>query len=161
MKLKLYLNISICSIKLKEFNTSLKACDEALRLDTKNVKGYYLKARSRILDINSGVDELKLAVKDLKEGLKIDPENKPIIEQLHKVMKLVNINSRREKETYINMFDKNNSVEDYVKHTIKEEVNKATIEEEKISKLLKTPNQEKRKEKFEKNVKKYVKSKEL
>lgn len=161
MKLKLYLNISICSIKLKEFNTSLKACDEALRLDTKNVKGYYLKARSRILDINSGVDELKLAVRDLKEGLKIDPANKPIIEQLHKVMKLVNINSKREKETYLQMFDKNNSVEDYVKHTIKEEVKKTTADDDKIRSLIQTPNLSKRKEKFEKNVKKYVKSKEL
>ena len=161
MKLKLYLNISICSIKLKEFNTSLKACDEALRLDTKNVKGYYLKARSRILDINSGVDELKLAVRDLKEGLKIDPANKPIIEQLHKVMKLVNINSKREKETYLQMFDKNNSVEDYVKHTIKEEVKKTTADDDKIRSLIQTPNLTKRKEKFEKNVKKYVKSKEL
>lgn len=161
MKLKLYLNISICSIKLNEFSTSLKACDEALKLDTKNVKGYYLKARSRILDINSGVDELKLAVRDLKEGLKIDPANKPIIEQLHKVMKLVNINSKREKETYLQMFDKNNSVEDYVKHTIKEEVKKTSPEDEKIRSLIKTPNQAKRKEKFEKNVQKYIKSKEL
>jgi len=119
MKIKLYLNISICSIKMKEFSTSLKACDEALKLDTKNIKGFYLKARSRILDVNSGVDELKLAVRDLKEGLNIDPTNKPIISQLQKIMKLVNINSKREKETYIQMFDKNNSVEEYVKKTIK------------------------------------------
>lgn len=132
-----------------------------MKLDTKNIKGYYLKARSRILDINSGVDELKLAVRDLKEGLKIDPTNKPIISQLQKILKLVNINSKREKETYINMFDKNNSVEDYVKKTIKEEVAKTTPKEDPASRAIITPNQKKRKEKFEKKIQKYVKSKEL
>ena len=59
------------------------------------------------------------------------------------------------------MFDKNNSVEDYVKHTIKEEVKKTTADDDKIRSLIQTPNLTKRKEKFEKNVKKYVKSKEL
>ena len=160
IKIKLYLNISICSIKMKEFPTSLRACEEALKLDTKNIKGYYLKARSRILDINSGVDDLKLAVRDLKEGLKIDPTNKPIINQLQKILKLVNINSKREKETYLNMFDKNNSVEEYVKKTIKEEVAKTRREEEKMNRAIVTPNH-KNKDKFEKKIQKYIKAKEL
>jgi hypothetical protein len=87
---------------MKEFPVSLIACEEALKLDTKNIKGYYLKARSRILDINSGVDDLKLAVRDLKEGLKIDPTNKPIITQLSKTtlrglskMKLRRLNGKK------------------------------------------------------------------
>jgi tetratricopeptide (TPR) repeat protein len=148
LKIKLYLNISLCSIKMKEFPVSLIACEEALKLDTKNIKGYYLKARSRILDINSGVDDLKLAVRDLKEGLKIDPTNKPIITQLQKILKIVNINSRREKETYLNMFDKNNSVEDYVKRTIKDEIAKTKREEESKGYSVVTPNQNKRIQKF-------------
>ena len=41
IKLKLYLNIAVCSLKLKQFSDSLKACNEALKLDIKNVKGYY------------------------------------------------------------------------------------------------------------------------
>lgn len=161
VKIKLYLNISICSIKMNEYQTSLRACEEALKLDTKNVKGYYLKARSRILDINSGVDDLKLAVRDLKEGLKIDPTNKPIISQLQKILKLVNINSKREKETYLNMFDKNNSVEEYVKKTIKDEIAKTQEKETKVNNPVMNPNQVKRKEKFEKKIQKFVKSKEL
>lgn len=94
MKITMYLNISICSLKLQDFKASLFACEEALKLDMKNVKGYFLRARSRILDINSSVDDLKIAIKDLKEGLKIDPSNKPIIRELQKMMKLVNIQSK-------------------------------------------------------------------
>jgi hypothetical protein len=146
---------------MKEFSTSLKACEEALKLDTKNVKGYYLKARSRILDINSGVEELKLAVRDLKEGLKIDPENKPIVNQLQKIVKLVNINSKREKETYLNMFDKNNSVEEYVEKNIKKEVEKVQKQEERALASAKAPlSQNKQKKRFEKKVQKYMKMKE-
>lgn len=138
----------------------MRACEEALKLDTQNVKGYYLKARSRILDINSGVEELKLAVRDLKEGLKIDPENKPIINQLQKIVKLVNINSKREKETYLNMFDKNHSVEEYVEKNIKKEVQKVQkLEEiEQLSAHQRIP-QSKQKKKFEKKVKKYMQAK--
>ena len=133
-----------------------------MKLDTKNVKGYYLKARARILDINSSVDDLKLAVRDLKEGLKIDPENKSIISQLQKIMKLVNINSKREKETYLSMFDKNNSVEEYVKKTIKEDIKNTPVEENKSTlESMISPTQQKVKDKFEKKIEKFVKSKEL
>ena len=148
-------------MKMQEFDTSLKACEEALKLDTKNIKSYYLKARSRILNVNSGVEDLKLAVRDLKEGLRIDPTNKPIVAQLQKILKLVNINSKREKETYINMFDKNNSVEEYVKKTIKDEVGKVQKIDTMSALEVLTPNQKKRKEKFEKKIGKFVKSKEL
>jgi vacuolar-type H+-ATPase subunit I/STV1 len=97
----------------------------------------------------------------LKEGLKLDPTNKPIINQLQKILKLVNINSQREKETYLNMFDKNNSVEEYVKKTIKDEVAKVRKEESKLSRQVVTPNQKKRNEKYEKKIQNFIKSKEL
>lgn len=158
---------------MKDFFASLRACEEALKLDTKNVKGFYLKARSRILDINSGVDELKLAVRDLKEGLRIEPTNQSIITQLQKIMKLVNINSKREKKTYLSMFDKNNSVEEYLEKTIKDdlsddEAKKVNLKEKKRRNKLKSPlenlispAQKKVEDKFEKKIKKFMKSKEL
>lgn len=69
----MYLNIAVCSLKLKEFQTGIYACEEALKLDNWNVKAYYLRARSWILDINSGVDELKLAIDDLWAALMLNP----------------------------------------------------------------------------------------
>ena len=35
MKVKSYLNIAICSLKMNEFKTSRFACEEAIKLDTK------------------------------------------------------------------------------------------------------------------------------
>jgi len=79
------LNIAVCSLKTKEFSNAIHACEEALKLDNKNVKGYYLRARGWILDINSGVEELKLAIDDLRAALLLNPGHKPIKEQLAKV----------------------------------------------------------------------------
>lgn len=59
------------------------------------------------------------------------------------------------------MFDKNNSVEEYVKKTIKDEVAKVRKEENKLSRQVVTPNQKKRNEKYEKKIQKFIKSKEL
>lgn len=84
-KLSLYLNIAVCSLKTKQFPSSISACEESLRLDNRNVKAYYLRARSWILDINSGVDELKLAIDDLWTALMLNPGHKTIKEQLAKV----------------------------------------------------------------------------
>lgn len=130
-------------------------------MDTKNVKGYYLKARSRILDINSGVDELRLAIRDLNEALKLDPDNKASMNELQKTIKLVNINSKRERETYLNMFDKNKSVEEYVERNIKKEVQKIQKQEEEYQSKSNLPvPQNKQKKRFEKQIKKYMKIKQ-
>ena len=81
----MFSNIAVCSLKIKEFTTAISACEEVLKLDNWNVKAYYLRARSRILDINSGVEELKLAIDDLRAALMLNPGHKPIKEQLVKV----------------------------------------------------------------------------
>jgi hypothetical protein len=52
------------------------------------------------------------------------------------------------------MFDKNNSVEDYVKRTIKDEIAKTKRDEEKKGYSVVTPNQNKR-------IQKFIKTKEL
>jgi len=81
----MYSNIAVCLLKVKEFSNAILACEEVLKLDNRNVKAYYLRAWSRILDINSGIDELKLAIDDLWAALMLNPGHKPIKEQLVKV----------------------------------------------------------------------------
>ena len=65
LKLVSYLNIAACNLKLKEFDHVLLACDEALKMDPRNVKALYRKAKARIQNVNSGVEELESAMKDL------------------------------------------------------------------------------------------------
>lgn len=76
----MYSNIAVCSLKIKEFSNAILACEEVLKLDNWNVKAYYLWAWSWILDINSGIDELKLAIDDLWAALMLNPGHKPIKE---------------------------------------------------------------------------------
>lgn len=85
LKLTSYLNIAVCYLKSKDFDTGIAACDEALALDRQNVKAFYLRARCRILDVNSGVEQLRLAIEDLRAALILNPDNKPVKEQLVKV----------------------------------------------------------------------------
>ena len=75
LKVDLLLRIASYNIELKDFPTGLSACREVLKLDRQNVKAYYLSARSRILNTNSGIDELQLAIDDLREALVINPNN--------------------------------------------------------------------------------------
>lgn len=69
----MYLNIAACNLKTKEFEESYAACNEALKLDPYNIKALYRRARSKSLPINSGVEEFRLALTDLKRVLEMDP----------------------------------------------------------------------------------------
>lgn len=93
-KLQSYLNIGVCSLKTKDYYNGVKSLEEALKLSPNSVKALYLRARCRITDINSGVDELKLAIQDLKAALVLEPNNKSIADQLNKVQKQVNVNHK-------------------------------------------------------------------
>ena len=86
-KLQSYLNIGVCSLKTKDFFNGITSLEEALKLEPESVKALYLRARCRITDINPGVEELKLAIEDLKEALRIEPNNKSITDQLTRVQK--------------------------------------------------------------------------
>lgn len=67
----MYLNISACNIKTKDFDQALQAANEALKMEPNNIKGLYRRARSLALPINSGVEEFKAALADLKLVLKL------------------------------------------------------------------------------------------
>jgi len=46
IKLDLHLNISLCWMKLDDVDQSLRACNEALKLDEKNAKALYRRAKA-------------------------------------------------------------------------------------------------------------------
>ena len=135
MKLQMYLNIAACNIKTKEFETAVAACDEALRIDPNNVAALYRRARGRSLPINSGVEEFRVSLQDLKKVVDIDPENKPALKEIKRLQTLIDINRKREKDTYGKMFGSNCSVSDYLTQKIKKEpLNYRTIEDQEFEK---------------------------
>lgn len=69
LKFVCYLNIAICSIKTKEYEAAIESCDEALKIEPNSVKAHFRRAKARIENINSGVDELNIAMDDLQRAI--------------------------------------------------------------------------------------------
>jgi FK506-binding protein 4/5 len=65
IKLNTYLNIAACNIKNKSYTEAVLACEEALKIDPKNLRALYRRARATSLPINAGVPELRKAMNDL------------------------------------------------------------------------------------------------
>jgi tetratricopeptide (TPR) repeat protein len=104
LKLALYLNIAACNIKTKDFETAVAACIEALKLDPYNVKALYRRARAVALPINAGVEDFRTAIVDLKRIVEVDPSHAPAQRELRRLQNLVDVNRKREKDTYGKMF---------------------------------------------------------
>ena len=85
MKLLMFLNIAACNLKSKEFETAVAACDEALKLDPYNVKALYRRARGRSLPINSGVEDFRIALCDLKRVIELNPLHKPALREVKRL----------------------------------------------------------------------------
>lgn len=75
--LNAFLNIAACNIKSKDFETAVLACEEVLKLDPSNVKAFYRKGRALSLPINSGVEDFRKALLDMKRVIELDFANIP------------------------------------------------------------------------------------
>lgn len=106
------------------------------------------------------MDDLKLAVADLKAGLDIDPKNKSILSQLQQILKAVDLKSTQPKAVSEPAAAKTSTMEEFVKRTIKSEMAKSKIEEKKGGREIVTANQ-KKKDSFQSKVQRYIKSKEI
>lgn len=86
LKLRMYLNIAACNIKTKDYEAAVASCNEALKLDPYNVKALYRRARAVALPINSGVEEFRAAIADLKQISEvIDPAHAPTLRELRRL----------------------------------------------------------------------------
>jgi len=137
IKISLYLNIAACNIKIKAWTEAIAACEEVLKLDKTNVRAFYRRARATALPINAGVPDLRKAIQDLDQVLELVkdiPNGKFefVKKEKSRVQGLIDVNYKREKQTYSKMFSSKKSVTDYVRKTVmvkNEPMTYKTIEE--------------------------------
>ena len=126
IKISLYLNIAACNIKCKAWTEAVAACEEVLKLDKTNFRAFYRRARATSLPINAGVPDLQKSIKDLDQVLEL-AKNIPggrfkfVQKEKERVQKLIDVNYKRERQTYSKMFKSKKSVTDYVEKTVKKE----------------------------------------
>ena len=73
MKLSLYLNVALAYIKLEKLDNAYQYCNDALSLDSNNVKALY--RRASVLYQKRKFDD---AMKDCVEAGKLAPEDKAV-----------------------------------------------------------------------------------
>jgi len=65
------MNIATCNIKIKKYDVAVVACEEVLKNEPNNIMALYRRARATALPINAGVPDLRKAVKDLDQVIKL------------------------------------------------------------------------------------------
>ena len=79
----MYLKLSKQNAKLIE--DAIHASSEAIKLDLKGAKAFFLRAKSRLSRVNLLNEDFKLSIKDLKKALELYTEdNSFIVEELQR-----------------------------------------------------------------------------
>lgn len=89
LKLALYLNMAICYLRLNDSKNSKAACEEALKIDPKNTKALYRRAKAITADINSTIDDYRAGLEDLNKAAAIDPSNTDIQQEIVRFKKQI------------------------------------------------------------------------
>ena len=138
LKVNTYLNIAACNLKTRGYETAVRACDEALKLERKNSRAYFRRARAYALPINAGVPEFKKALKDLSRIDLTKFPGKPVEKEKARLEELVKVNTKREQETYSKMFKPGNSVSEFVRKNAKTLPKILTSEEKAVQQEMKS-----------------------
>ena len=89
-----------CYLKLKNFERTVKNCNEALQLDRKNVKALY-----RISMAHRYLQEYDQARYNLNLAINIEPNNSEIIEEAQRLDRSIEQQKKNEKKLYYRMFN--------------------------------------------------------
>ena len=106
MMVSLYLNIALCNIKLTNWSEAVQACDEALILDSNNVKALYRKSLALTLPAGSDLDDYRTAITLLNKALEIEPQNQVVRQKLIEFKKFLKEQKIKSKETFHSFFKK-------------------------------------------------------
>jgi len=98
--LKLYLNSAQCYLKLRNFERTVKNCNEALQLDAKNTKALY-----RISCAYRFLQQFDQARYHLNTAINIEPYNAEIIDEAQRLDRAIENQKKSEQKLYYRMFN--------------------------------------------------------
>ncbi|XP_071809281.1 peptidyl-prolyl cis-trans isomerase FKBP5-like [Asterias amurensis] len=96
-----HLNLAMSYIKMEEFTQAVEACDKALEIDGKNIKGLFRRGQA-----NLSMADPVLAKKDFSQVVALDPNNKAAKNQLVICQHKIKQANEKEKKLYGKMFEK-------------------------------------------------------
>ena len=94
-------NIVACLLKEENYEDSLPAANEVLRLDPDNRLGLIRRAKSISMPVNASVEDYEQAITDL---LSINSQEERILKEIKHLREQVKVNRNRERSTYGKMF---------------------------------------------------------
>ncbi|TYZ65318.1 hypothetical protein PybrP1_004071 [[Pythium] brassicae (nom. inval.)] len=107
-----YLNIAVSKFKLKDHATCVRACDDTLLLDPRNVKAYYRRAQALITPVSSGALEFDQAIASLEKAYGVDPSNKEVRKLLRELKEQKLKQKKLDRETFSGMFNRGQVYDD-------------------------------------------------
>eukprot|EP00039_Didymoeca_costata_P024774 m.11436 g.11436 ORF g.11436 m.11436 type:complete len:400 (+) comp4440_c0_seq1:38-1237(+) len=96
-----YINAAACYLKKGQLTDAIAKCDDALKIDPKNVKGLYRRATA-----NLEKGDWDVAKQDFKACLAVDANNKGAANGLRRVQAKIAEHAKKEKAMFGGMFDK-------------------------------------------------------
>jgi len=94
-----YLNRAACYLKTKQNTRALQDCEDVLKIDKNNVKGFFRRAQAQI-----ELKEFDSAILDLKKVLELDPSNQPAQAELKKIEARVVAYKKQQQKAYASLF---------------------------------------------------------
>lgn len=87
LKLALFLNLSLVSLKLQEAQEAKTFAEEALKIDQNNTKGHY-----RLAQALSALRQYEMALKEIDTAMELDPLNQDILKEKQSILLKVSKN---------------------------------------------------------------------
>ena len=131
MKISSLLNISLCEFYNKNWPEVRLACDEVIKLDKKNVKAYYRKARSYLDNPASLMDDYLKARECLEKAFNIDNSNNDVKVTLDNLNAYIQKEKRDEKKIFKSFYRNVNYK--YIEEEEKKKKEKAKDENDPLS----------------------------
>jgi tetratricopeptide (TPR) repeat protein len=107
MKVTVDINTALCHIKLEEYSHAVTCCDNAIEIDSKNVKAYYRRGVAKM-----EMAKYEEAQSDFNRVLELDPDNKSAKQMLQQMKILLKERDRKGKQMYGGLFNKTELYED-------------------------------------------------
>ena len=104
----LFLNLALCSLKLKAFHAAAHSATQALQLDAGNTKAFYFCAMANAAKEASYT--LDLAVQDLERAAEAIPRGHEIMVALKKCRAEMRAQDKKDRSAFGNMFKKQDGI---------------------------------------------------